>query len=442
MKSIQNQYIDLKEGRMSQHNFMRNLRMSMPQYITNVTSFKDAVRILKNKSILTEMYDGSSEPIANSKTYYADSQDRGETGSRIKFEVVRNTPEYFTISYVITPNSRYSRGGSKEGDVVIKKDPSLSAYQRKWIVIPGSGAFGPISDELYNMLYDTSTDDSELDDMINRIEDEESGKYTTGDRYRDDIYEVKKKKAKKEEKPYNPNVIHPGELRMGIKVELEHTDDLNKAKKIALDHLAENPYYYTALKLSGIESPSAPKAKPPVAAKKVKKKDATEMVDIANQMQKVKMPKKVVNEVRINAMPGEETNATMKHAMQYIDSDIANPTLKALSDRLELQPLRDNRAILRYGYWEKMPAKALDAVKLQFNVEEDIDSDEETAPQYIYIISSKKKSGNLGSSLETGANKASQIDAFKEALEKLVRETLAETFDGRDDLANITDYTK
>jgi hypothetical protein len=141
-------------------------------------------------------------------------------------------------------------------------------------------------------------------------------------------------------------------------------------------------------------------------------------------------------------MPGEETNATIKHAMQYIDSDIANPTLKALSDKLELQPLRDNRAILRYGYWEKMPAKALDAVKLQFNVEEDIDSDEETAPQYIYIISSKKKSGNLGSSLETGANKVSQIDAFKEALEKLVRETLAETFDGRDDLANITDYTK
>ena len=58
MKSIQNQYIDLKEGRMSQHNFMRNLRMSMPQYITNVTSFKDAVRILKNKAILNESAPG------------------------------------------------------------------------------------------------------------------------------------------------------------------------------------------------------------------------------------------------------------------------------------------------------------------------------------------------------------------------------------------------
>jgi hypothetical protein len=54
MKSIKNQYIDLQEGKMSQTNFMRSLRMSLPQYVTNVTSFNDAVKILKNKGILTE----------------------------------------------------------------------------------------------------------------------------------------------------------------------------------------------------------------------------------------------------------------------------------------------------------------------------------------------------------------------------------------------------
>lgn len=40
----------------------------------------------------------------------------------------------------------------------------------------------------------------------------------------------------------------PKELEMGIKVELEHTDDKDKAKEIALDHLAELPDYYTRLK--------------------------------------------------------------------------------------------------------------------------------------------------------------------------------------------------
>jgi len=146
MKSIQNQYRDLKEGKISQANFMRNVRMTFPYLVTNVTSFNDAVKILKNKAILTE--------------------DKGK-----------------------------------------------------------------------------------------------------------DLY---------------PNQINPDELRMGIKVELEHTDDLDKAKKIALDHLAENPYYYTALKLSGIESPSAPKVKAPVEKKAKKKKEATELVDKVNQMKPVK----------------------------------------------------------------------------------------------------------------------------------------------------------
>ena len=54
MKSIKQQYIDLREGRMTQHNFMRSVRMSLPQYITNVTSFNDTVKILKNKGILNE----------------------------------------------------------------------------------------------------------------------------------------------------------------------------------------------------------------------------------------------------------------------------------------------------------------------------------------------------------------------------------------------------
>ena len=104
MKSIKQQYIDLQEGNMTQANFMRNLRMTLPQYITNVTSFDDSVRILRNKGILTE-------------------------------------------------------------------------------------------------------------------------------------------------------VINPSELAMGIKVEMEHTNDMEVAKKIAIDHLAENPHYYSDLKSSGIDTP-------------------------------------------------------------------------------------------------------------------------------------------------------------------------------------------
>ena len=42
--------------------------------------------------------------------------------------------------------------------------------------------------------------------------------------------------------------VDPKELKMGIEVEMEHTKDKSVAKQIALDHLAEDPKYYTKLK--------------------------------------------------------------------------------------------------------------------------------------------------------------------------------------------------
>lgn len=43
--------------------------------------------------------------------------------------------------------------------------------------------------------------------------------------------------------------VDPNELKMGIKVEYEHTTDPATSKRIALDHLAELPDYYTRLKI-------------------------------------------------------------------------------------------------------------------------------------------------------------------------------------------------
>ena len=41
--------------------------------------------------------------------------------------------------------------------------------------------------------------------------------------------------------------INKKELEMGIEVEMEHTNDLELAKEIAIDHLTEIPDYYTRL---------------------------------------------------------------------------------------------------------------------------------------------------------------------------------------------------
>ena len=40
--------------------------------------------------------------------------------------------------------------------------------------------------------------------------------------------------------------IDPEELKKGIKTEFEHTSDPKMDKKIAMDHLEEDPKYYTS----------------------------------------------------------------------------------------------------------------------------------------------------------------------------------------------------
>ena len=54
MKPIQNQYQDLLEGKMSKYNFLTNVKRSLSEYVSNITSFDDAVKILKSKRILSE----------------------------------------------------------------------------------------------------------------------------------------------------------------------------------------------------------------------------------------------------------------------------------------------------------------------------------------------------------------------------------------------------
>jgi len=49
-----------------------------------------------------------------------------------------------------------------------------------------------------------------------------------------------------------PSDVNPAELAMGVQVEMEHTNDLNIATEIALDHLSEEPHYYTKLNQAGL----------------------------------------------------------------------------------------------------------------------------------------------------------------------------------------------
>lgn len=55
-----------------------------------------------------------------------------------------------------------------------------------------------------------------------------------------------------------PSDVNHKQLEIGIEVESEHTSDKMIATRIALDHLAENPTYYTQLvELGMVDEPTA-----------------------------------------------------------------------------------------------------------------------------------------------------------------------------------------
>ena len=431
MKSIANQYRDLKEGRMSQQNFMRNLRMTMPQYVTNVTSFGDAIKILKNKSILTETV--IKEELDTKKVYGGTGQNQGDTGSSLQFTVIEDNPEYFEIDFTLSPNSKYRQAGAgsrspreKEYGYVKVKKADFDGY------ITAKGENFYIGKDFITANLQTNKDnevkpsEDELDAVIKRMEDEKAGEEAVKAQYDEELNEAKKK----EEKIYHVHQVNPTELRLGIRTELEHGDmELDKAKEIAYKNITKDPIYYTTLKLSGVEAhPKKVKGEKEVPAKKAKKESA-QLVDLVNGMQKVKMPKadekkkikeSVDEKMYFADMPADpEKYKIVKDSKGYI--------IKATNaDGVEFQKgdtvkTYDGEEIKIAKFEESQGKVKAIYNKGMFFAGIDIDGLEAGKPEF-------RPGVNLGGSMEK--------------LKNMVREMMKEMFDGRDNLTDIEEENK
>ena len=359
MKSIANQYKDLKEGKMSQANFMRNLRMSMPQ-VTNTTSFGDAVKILKNKGIITESFNPAQDA-ENAK--YKSPMDR-----------MYNSDDY----------------------VKAQKDEK------------------------------GSDDDAEFDAILKQLEDEMGGEEAVNAQYDETLNEAKE--------TTNPNKVHPQEYTMGIRYELKcFKGDVVKAERAVLKNLAKEPFYYTALKLAGKDiHKEAPAVKAEAPKKKSKKKEA-ELVDTINAMQKVKMPKadekkkikeNIDEKMRFQDLPADpEKYKMVKDSKGYI--------IKATNaDNVEFQKgdvvkTYDGEEIKIVKFEESQGKVKAIYNKGMFFAGIDIDGLKAPKP-----------------TMRPGVDIGKSFEKFKSKLAEMVKKAMAEMYDGRDNLTDISDDTK
>ena len=429
MKSIANQYRDLKEGRMSQANFMRNLRMSMPQFITNVTSFGDAVRILKNKSILTETV--IKEELDTKKVYGGTGQNQGDTGSSLQFTVIEDNPEYFEIDFTLTPNSKYRQAGAGS------RSPREKEYGYAKISKKDFNGQITVKGENFNIGKDFITtnlqtnkdnevkpSEDELDAVIKRMEDEKAGEEAIMSQYDEELNEAKKK----DEKNYSVQQANPTELRLGIRTELEHGDmELDKAKEIAYKNIAKDPIYYTTLKLSGIEAhPKKVKGEKETPVKKAKKESA-QLVDLINGMQKVKMPK---------ADEKKKIKESVDEKMYFADMP---------ADPEKYKMVRDSKGyIIKATNADGVEFQKGDTVKTYDGEEIKIAKFEESQGKVKAIYNKGMFFASIDidgleapkPTMRPGVDMGASFEKMKRSLEEIVRETISEYFDGRDNLIN------
>jgi hypothetical protein len=215
MKSVKQQYIDLQEGRMSQQNFMRNLRMTMPQYVTNITSFKDSVRILKNKGILSEADINPFKKLSINESEKFSTAVQNEIDNRLDDGKITQAIRNAAMDFISDNDSEleefeFSGQGEVGGGVIKAADFVLSKT---------------------NKSLKEAKDDSA----------EGKWKTVTGK----DLYAQFKE----------IDNLNGQEVLIGIDYEMQCNHDLTKAEaaKIVVKNLKKNPIYYTASLMAGKE---------------------------------------------------------------------------------------------------------------------------------------------------------------------------------------------
>ena len=445
MKSIKQQYINLTEGKMSQGNFMRSLRMTMPHYITNVTSFGDAVKILKNKGVITEAPGFKSKPeetpkVQDGSSIELDGMLRDLYGkpflggyfldySKVPHELV------LQISKAPAQDGQKTSDIEKLGTAVLFKDSEWS-FNNVRVGANEQETLDKIAALAYPTADTTSenkdpNEDAEFDAILKQLEDEMAGEIAVKSDVLDEPLE-EITEAQKQEKAKTQPDENVQEVLTGI--EMEHLfypqESYETIRNMVYKNIKKNPRYYTNIKLTGIrdfEMQTMDSSKPEDHQMKFYTEKTA--VDTARGMKKVKMPKveekkkikeNVDEKMRFQDLPADpEKYKIVKDSKGYI--------IKATNaDGVEFQKgdtakTYDGEEIKIAKFEESQGKVKAIYNKGMFFAGIDIDGLEAGKPEF-------RPGVDMGGSMEK--------------LKNMVREMMKEMFDGRDNLTNISDDTK
>jgi hypothetical protein len=401
MKSIANQYRDLQEGRMSQFNFMRNLRMSMPQF-TNTTSFGDAVKILKNKGILSETVIKESEVLSQA------AQDEGKMSRAEEIAMLKDEIKALMDS------------GSQQ-------DPEI------------------VSDK--------------IDDIRAKIEKLKAEK---NESLNEAVNDSGKKEYSKFSEAENDNL---NELTDGITIEHEcfPTKTYDEIVKIVTKNLKKDPFYYTMYKLTGTRGniPQTMDTSKP-ETHQMKYYTGENAVDTAREMKPVKDVEKYKAD-KAKATKAKAKNVKVDVFSLVAKSQRGIPKMKPLGEKMKNVVMKEAAMYFKdlpadpnkYKMVKDSKGKIIKATNADGN--EFQRGDETTAydGEKIKIASFKEEQGKVMAlynkgmffagididglnpvkqTIRPGVDMGKSFEKFKSKLAEMVRKAMDEMYDGRDNL--------
>lgn len=282
MKTTQELYISVLKEEITPKDFLYQVRKDpkLSQWITPLLSYEDSVKILKNKGIINENFDIDDD---DDQSFMDDD---GWDREKYPFGGKKFGPN---VAYDLM--QRLDKGeGDEEDEAFLRAytgvgDDSISgrnAFSMNENIDEYSKAFNSVIDKIKDLEEKTGSSDSS---DINHFIDIAVAEYDLSDEeeqnLRVDIFDYRNSEYDQSDYDLDidtgeeleetntliggkgdnlsPNSVDQNELQMGIKHEMEHTTDRNVAEEIALDHLAEDPHYYSKIKKAHLnESTSAP----------------------------------------------------------------------------------------------------------------------------------------------------------------------------------------
>jgi hypothetical protein len=176
MKPLQNQYQDLLEGKMSKYNFLNNIKRSLPNLVSNITSFDDAVKILKNKRILSENIDNKLKE--ELKTVKEPNPNAG------KYQILthKNTPVTDKFFDTMDDATQFVRKQKYSFEIKIQKvSPERSVYKKVSENISNTVQMGGVTSSKGTAGYINNPDKKEETKALTTYKVGDQVKFTNGE---------------------------------------------------------------------------------------------------------------------------------------------------------------------------------------------------------------------------------------------------------------------